>query len=187
MRKSSVRFAALVLVGLIGIGGAAVADTRTVVDDSGPPQQGPANSLIRGTFTYTAEKSSFRARIVAVNRKRTWVGAHIYYPDDTNLWLRTFYKDGGTVKVTKATYYSNNGTVLARPAVRSRWNLKDDTVTIILNNSTDDPKPKNVRADLDLYSVAKSSNHSPGCEIDPETGEVVPCNDDYVIARRMRR
>jgi hypothetical protein len=187
MRKTSVRFAAVVLAGLVGIGGAAVAETRTVVDESGPAPQGPANSLIRGTFTYTDAKSSFKAKIVEVKKKRTWVGAHIYYPDDSNLWLRTFYRDGGTEKVTKATYYANDGTVLARPSVRSRWNLDRDTVTIILNNLTDDPKPKNVVADLDLYTVAKGADHGPLCEIDPETGEVVPCNDDYVFARRMRR
>jgi len=187
MRKSSVGVAGLVLAASLSLGGAAVAETRTVVDEAGPPQQGPANSLIKGTFTYTAERSVFKAKVVDVSRKRTFLGAHIYYQDDSSMWLRTFYRDGGTTKVAKATYRDKDGIVVARPAVRARWNLKKNTVSIVLNNVTDDPKPKNVRADFDLFTVARGALHGPHCEIDPDTGEIKPCNDDYVFARRMSR
>jgi hypothetical protein len=172
-----------VVVGLMSLGGAAFAETTTVIDEKGPALQKPAYQLVRGTFTYTGERTVLKAKIKRVSKARTWVGAHIYYPDNTHVSLRTFYR-GGTVKRSVATYWNKDDDRVGLVA-RSRWDLKRDTVTIVLNNTTQDPKPAKQRAAFDLYTVTKGWMHGPLCGIKPD-GTVEKCNDDYVLARLRR-
>jgi hypothetical protein len=183
MKKANRLLAAAVVIGLMVSGGAAYADSTTVADEKGPALQKPAYQLTRGTFTYTAERTVFKAKIKRVSKARTWVGAHVLYPGGGQISLRTFYR-GGTEKVTAATYVSKGGDQVELTA-SSRWDTKRDTVTIILNNRTQDPKPGNERAALDLYTVTKGWLHGPLCGINPD-GTVKKCNDDYVSARLRR-
>ncbi|HET9421072.1 MAG TPA: hypothetical protein VFO49_08040 [Nocardioides sp.] len=184
MRKAAIwLFVGGIVAGLMSMGGAASADTSTVFDEKGPALQKPAYQLTRGTFTYTADRTAFRAKIKRVSKARTWVGAHVLYPNGSQVSFRTFYRFGAE-KVTTATYFAKNGNQVGLTAT-SRWDTKRDTVTIILNNKTQDPRPDNERAALDLYTVTKGWLHGPLCGINAD-GTVKKCNDDYVSTRLRR-
>ena len=184
MNKAAIRlFAGVVATGVMSVSGAAYADSATVFDEKGPALQKPAYQLTRGTFTYTADRTVFKAKIQRVSKARTWVGAHLYYPDNSHISLSTFYRFG-TEKVTAAIYWTKDGDQVGLTAT-SRWDTKRDTVTIILNNKTQDPKPDNERAALDLYTVTKGWQHGPHCGIKAD-GTVKKCNDDYVSTRLRR-
>lgn len=208
MKQRIVRHGGLVLAALLvltiavfGLAGVAQAQTRTVEDGPGPDRQTPAYRLTKGTFTYTAERTVLRAHVQRLVKKRTWVGAHVYYPGDASLWLRTFHRKNGT-KVVSAVYSSGDTTHRLR--ANARWNYKRDTVTIVVNNARQDPRPGNRRATLDLYTVTKGWQHGPSCDEAGVTARAhtsartVPvvgapptvvgddCNDDYV-ATRLRR
>lgn len=201
MKQRIVALAALITaVLLLGSAGAAQAQTRTVDDGPGEDQQSRPYRLSQGTFTYTDERTVLKAHVQRVVKKRTWVGAHVYYPDDSHLWLRTFHRNNGT-KVTAARYF--DGDTSTRVRANSRWNYQRDTVTFVVNNVKQDPKPGNNRASFDLYTVTKGWQHGPICQPEPiarshasaRATVVAPkpvlaradtCNDDYVFTRLRR-
>lgn len=169
----------------LGVTTAATAASKTVRDERGPRLQAPANQLLRGTLTYTAKKTVFRARIQNVKKNRTRVFAHIYYPDDSALVVSSYYRRSGR-NVTRAEHLGS-GSRSQPVRVRSRWNLKRDVVRIVIDNTRHDPKPRNRRAVLTVFTVTKGRMHGPLCPWDPRTNRLERCNDDSVSAQLGRR
>jgi hypothetical protein len=155
-----------------------------MTDERGPAQQGPANSMIRATLTYTEARTVLRLKLERLDKALTRAFGTVYYPDDSMLRIRAFYRNGKT-KVTDATYSDMDGSQVFRRGVTSKWNYQRDVLTISFNNERNDPKPWNRRAQLDAFTVMKKAMHGPHCEID-EDFNVVPCNDDWVSARLKR-
>lgn len=146
--------AAAALALLVAFAGSASAGTKTVQDEKGPDPQGPANSLVRGTLTYTEKRAVFKAKVKTLNMELTRVYATVSYPDHTMLRLRAFYRHGKD-KVTDATYYGADSTQVYRRGVVSRWDYKRDVVTVVFNNERNDPKPWNKQAHLHIFTVMK--------------------------------
>ncbi|WP_134768575.1 hypothetical protein [Nocardioides sp. 1609] len=173
---------AAVLATLV-VSGGAYAETETVRDEKGKALQTAPYQLLRGTLSYTDTRTVLTARIERVSKKKTWVGGSIYYPGDGGyLKMFTTYRRG--VQVARAYYSSSDEPARAIP-ITARWDVKRDRVTLILDNTLNDPKPGNRRATLDLYTVTKGWNHGPHCGI-KNNGQVKRCNDDYVAARLRR-
>lgn len=164
----------------------ASAETRTVRDETGPEQSNLANRLKNATIQYADSKMVWRVKLEHVSRKKTRVFAGVWFPDGDSTRVWTLHRDGE--KVVRGRSFVGDDGFMFGSGITAKWDTGRDVITITM--TSDSPgwtHPLNARAYFEAYTVEKGAMHGPHCPIDENTGQIEPCNDDYVFIRRLRK